>query len=124
MLRVLVRKLGRGPAAGLGSVGVEVSQANLTHRGHVVIASHQDVVHTQNCVQTSIGIGPVPHSVTQAPYLIDNPVLPGVGQNGAEGLQVAVDVGEYGYSHDPFVLPLCRMVNIAYFPCGPDWVKI
>ena len=107
MLRVLGGKLSCCPATCLSGVGVEVYQANLPHRGQVVIPGYQYVVHAQHRIQAGRWIWSVPHRIAQTPYLVYSPMFSGVGQNSVEGLQVAVDVGEYGYSHDfkdPFVL--------------------
>ena len=72
-----------------------------------MIPGYQYMIHVQHRIQASRWIGSVPHHIAQTPYLVYSPLFPGVDQNSVEGLQVAVDVGEYGYSHDfknPFVL--------------------
>ena len=44
----------------------------------------------------------------------------GVGQNSVEGLQVAVDIGEYGYSHD-FKDPFALSAKYSTLPLWPKF---
>ena len=75
-------------------VGVEVMGVDFANGCPVVVAGYGDVIVVPEEVDDFGGIGAVADDVSEGPQLVHRATGVGVGEDGVEGLEVGVNVGE------------------------------
>jgi hypothetical protein len=109
----ILQHLLAGPVDGPAGAEVELL-GGLGMQGSVLVVAHDQGVHALGALQTFPGIRAVADDVAEADDLLDALGID-VGQNGLQGLQVAVNVGKHSLH---LVRPTCGAPRQAHLIPG------